>query len=188
MSDLLYLRLDGVDGEEPIGDSQKLISIVSYQHNLDQPVTPNRPSQGKDSVHRRSFCRHAPFRVVKGFDKTSAKLFAAASAGVTFKKAIVHACTSQFQSLTNTSKPGPFLSIIMDNAIISGFSYGCEGDWPMETLSFQYASIGWKVNWPDPEDGEEKKLEPVGWDGQKNQPGAVEIPKNLNWNANNKLI
>jgi len=187
MSDLLYLRLDGVEGEEPIGESQKLISIVSYHHNLTLPVTPNRPSQGKDAIHRRSFCRHAPFRVVKGFDKTSAKLFEAASAGVTFKTAIVHACTSQFQTLTNTSKPTPFLSIILENAVIAGFSYGCDGQWPIETLDFQYASIGWKVNWPDPEDGDVKKLEPVGWDGETNQSAAVDIPSDLKWGSGGLL-
>ena len=59
----LYLRLEGVDGEEPIGESQKMILIASYSHGLSMPVAPTRPSLGEDAAFRRSYCRHGLFTV-----------------------------------------------------------------------------------------------------------------------------
>ena len=66
---------------------------------------------------------------------------------------------------------------------MSDFSYGFQDGWQVETLSFQYAKIGWKTSWADPEDGEPANLEPVGWDGTTNLPGEVTIPSAANWST-----
>jgi type VI protein secretion system component Hcp len=184
---MIYLRLEGVDGEEPIGDSQKMIAIAGYSHSLSMPVAPGRPSLGEDAAFRRSYCQHGLFTVTKGFDMTSPKLFAACANGIVFPNAAVHTCSQKFNTSAKSSEPAPMLTITMTDAVMVDFSYGFQGGWQVETISFQYAKIGWKVNWADPETGDPANLEPVGWDGLTNKAGEVSIPSAVKWGSGGLL-
>lgn len=181
MANLLFMKLEGVDGEEPIGDSQEMIAIHSYAHSLTMPVAPARPSAGNDVAFRRSYCRHGLFTVSKGFDMTSPKLFEACANGVVFPHAVVHACSQDFNSTTKKSGPQPFLSIVMTDALMVDFTYAFQDGWQVETITFQYGSIGWKTEWRSPEDGSTANLEPVGWDGTANIPSQLSIPGSVDW-------
>lgn len=187
MEQMLYMRLEGIDGEEPIGASQEMIAINSYSHGLSMPVAPTRPSVGEDAAFRTSYCRHGAFTVVKGFDKSSTKLFEACANGVKFPNVGIHVCTQEFNSIKNTSEPAPMLSINLTDAIMVDFSYSFQGGWQVENIAFQYTSIGWKVKWVDPEKGDSTNLEPVGWDGQKNSPSTISIPSSIDWSSGGLL-
>jgi len=150
MEQMLYLRLEGVDGEEPIGNSQKMIAILTYSHGLSMPVAPGRPSLGENASFRRSFCRHGLFQVTKLFDMTSPKLFEACANGVVFPNAAVFSCKQDFNESKKTSEPAPMLSIFLTNAIMVDFSYSFSGGTQVENLAFRYTSIGWKTKWADP--------------------------------------
>ena len=178
---MLYLRLEGIDGEEPIGDSQDAIAILDYSHSVGAEVASTRPSVGADASFRRSKTHHAPFVVNKAFDRTSPKIFAAASRGVMFKHAVVYSCAQEITALTKSSKGVPFLSIIMKDAFIVDYSYGYADGWQMETVAFEYASIGWHADWKDPESGDDESLEPVGWDGAENKNSQIAIPASVKW-------
>ena len=41
---MLYMAIEGIEGEEPIGDSQKLIAISDYSHGLAMDTASIRPS------------------------------------------------------------------------------------------------------------------------------------------------
>jgi type VI protein secretion system component Hcp len=182
MSTMLFLRLDGIEGEEPIGDSQKMISLMSYRHRVGPQITSLRPSAGEHVRLRRSPCQHGLFTVIKGYDKTSPELFRACTAGVEFPKAIVFLCTSDVRK--NSSKPITLLRIVMENAVMADYSYYFEGGWQIENIGFRYASIGWISNWIDPDTGDDVPKFDVGWDGVKNVVGGVDaLPKNLDWDS-----
>lgn len=181
MASLLFMKLEGVDGEEPIGESQEMIAIHGYSHSLTMPVAPSRPSVGKDAVFRRTYCQHGLFTVVKGFDVSSPKLFEACANGVVFPNAVVHVCSQDFNSTKKKSGPEPFLSIVLSDALMVDFSYGFENGWQVESIAFRYASIGWKTEWRNPEDGKVANLEPVGWDGLANVPEQPSVPKSVDW-------
>jgi len=167
MKPMLYMKLPGIKGEEPIGkDSQDAIAIQSYSHSLTLPVSPMRPSVGEHASFRRSYCQHGLFNVLKGFDKTSPKLFEASAAGVEFENVAIFAC-GQFHGKKNKSIIMPLLSIHLTRAFIVNFSYEFLDGWQVETIAFQYASIGWHLSWPDPEKGDPGNLD-VGWDALKN--------------------
>lgn len=183
MKQLLFMRLEGIDGEEPIGESQSMIAIHSYSHSVGMPVAPTRPSVGNEAGFRRSYCRHGAFEVVKGFDKTSPKLFEACANGVVFPNVAIHACNQEFNTQRNSSKPTPMLSIVLTNAIMVDFTYGFEGGWQVENLAFQYASIGWKTKWADPDTGDSANLEPVGWKGADNAAGTISVPSAVDWSS-----
>ena len=184
---MLYLRLEGLDGEEPIGDSQKMIAIQSYSHSVSMPVSPMRPSVGADASFRRSYCQHGLFSVVKGFDRTSTRLFEASTNGIVFPNVAIYACSQSFSSAKKSSEAKPMLTIILTDAIIADFSYGFSDGWQVETIGFQYASIGWESKWPDPETGNESNLEPVGWDGRENKTGSISIPAAVKWGSGSLL-
>ncbi|MCA9178742.1 MAG: type VI secretion system tube protein Hcp [Planctomycetales bacterium] len=184
MTQMLYMRLEGIDGEEPIGDnSQDAIAIIDYSHSIGLELANQRPSAGADAAFRRSRTHHAPFVVNKSFDRTSSKIFAAASRGVLFKHVVIYSCSQEISQLTTSSKPKPFLSIIMKDAVIADFSYQFAGNWQAEQISFQYASIGWHVKWKDPESGDSETLEPVGWNGSQNKNEQIAIPSSVEWSS-----
>ena len=157
------------------------IAILDYNHGVGLDLAAQRPSVGPDASFRRSRTHHGAFVVTKAFDIASPKLFAAASRGATFKHVVVYSCAQELTALTNTSKPQPFLSIIMKDAVIVDFSYGFVDGWQMETVSFGYGSIGWHVEWKDPESGDSESLEPVGWDGVDNKNSTIAIPSSVEW-------
>ena len=63
----------------------------------------------------------------------------------------------------------PHLSIFLSDAVITSFSYECDGEVPMETISFAYGSIDWSFKPVDPEEHEpvSGKFD-ASWDGVKN--------------------
>lgn len=187
MSQMLFMRVDGIEGEEPIGDSQKMIMIASYSHGVGISISPSRPSLGKDATLRRSYCQHGLFQVTKGFDKTSPKLFDACTNGVIFPNVVIYACNSSFNSMTKSSEPKPFLSIVMTEAVMAEFQYGFSDGWQVESIGFRYSSIGWTTNWVSPEDGKAETLEPVGWDGLTNEEASVPVPSSLKWSSGSLL-
>lgn len=183
MASLLYMRLEGIEGEEPLGSDEKAIRLNSYSHNLTLPVAPMRPSVGDGATLRRSYCQHGHFQVTKGFDRTSPKLFNACANGVVFETVAIYLCMSA-KTTSPTSdgyEPEPFLSILLKTSVIADFRYGYSGEWPVETLAFRYTSIGWKTGWVNPETGEDENLEPIGWDGAENAPAQLSIPSSVKW-------
>jgi len=179
MPDMLFMRLQGDNfaGEEPIGDSKDLIRILSYSHNISTPVSALRPNVGDDARNRRGPCEHGLFRVTKALDKTSSKLFSASCNGIMFKNVAIFLCSQDFNSSSNTSEMQPFFTIYLTEAIIAEYSYECEGKWPLEYLSFHYTSIGWDLDWIDPDPGDDTatltQLSEVGWDGTKDKEATI---------------
>ena len=181
MADLLFMRVEGIEGEEPIGQDDDLIRIGSYAHSLSMPVTPVRPSVGKESAQRRSYTQHGLFRVMKGLDKSSPKLFAASAQGVLLPTVVIFLCRQEKNLLTKEFTPTPLLTITMTDVVIANFDYGYSDGWPTESIALQYQSIGWEVDWVNPEDGTNDRLEPVGWNGTTNKSEAVDLPGNMAW-------
>lgn len=187
MADMMFLRLKGIDGEAPIGDSQKAISIANFSHNVSTPIAALRPNVGADARSRRGPVEHGEFQITKALDKTSSKLFSACCNGVIFENAVVFVCSQDRNTMLNTSKIAPFFTITMTDVIISNFSYQCAGQWPMEALSLHYTSIGWKVEWIDPDEENDTatktNLEPVGWDGEIDKAATIDVPSDLSWQS-----
>lgn len=179
MADMLFMRLQGDNfaGEEPIGDSKDLIRILSYSHNISTPISALRPNVGDDARNRRGPCEHGLFQVTKALDKTSSKLFSACCNGVMFKNAAIFLCSQDQNSMTKTSEMNPFFTINLAEAIIADYSYKCEGQWPLEFLSFHYTSIGWDLDWIDPDPSNLTatltQLSDVGWDGTKDKEASI---------------
>jgi type VI protein secretion system component Hcp len=185
--ELLFMRLEGIEGEEPIGDSEKLIKIESYSHSLGTPTAPFRPSVGEDAALRRPYCQHGLFTVTKGFDITSSRLFEACANGVVFPTVAIFLCVHREAGLTKDLEMKPLLTIVLEDAVMASFDYGFQGGWPAESIGFRYTSIGWEVDWIDPATGEDKKLDPVGWDGMENVPAAVS-PGSVKWGSGKSLL
>jgi type VI protein secretion system component Hcp len=73
-TDLTFMRIASVDGEEPYNSTMKLIRIAGFKHALAIPMSPARASLGAQSTLRRQYCEHGEFTVFKGLDKTSCKI------------------------------------------------------------------------------------------------------------------
>ena len=178
MAKLIFLKIEGIDGEEPIGETpeKKMIRLSGYSHSLDMELSASRPSLGPDATLRRSYCRHGLFAVQKGLDLATPKLLQACANGVIFPNVAIHVCTLQDVTFPSRKKvPKPILSIVMTDAIIAHHSYGFQDKWPTEQISFQYTSIGWNCNWYKPKDGSSTAI-PTGWDGSSNEDKVLAVP------------
>lgn len=136
-------------------------------------MSPARASLGAQSTLRRQYCEHGEFTVFKGLDKTSCKIFDLCSRAAIVSDIAVYMCRSDASgSALNSGDfvPTPFLSIVMTNAVISGFTYEMQSGWPTERVDIRYTSISWIVDWISPIDGSTVNIPGVGWNGGTNVP------------------
>lgn len=172
-SSLTFMKIDGIDGEEPYDTTMKLIRISGFKHGLHVPTMATRPSLGTTSTLRRTYCDHGDFTVYKGLDVSSGKIFDACQRAAIIANLAVYMCRSDNSSGALSSgdfMPLPFLSIVMTNVVISGFTYEMQLGWPTERVDIRYTSISWILDWVSPKDGTAANLPGVGWNGSTNKP------------------
>ena len=163
----LFMKVDGLEGVDPMLDDGGFIAIAAYSHGLSVPLA-NRRSQGATVGMRRASCDHGDFVISRITDTTSPTFFRACAACVSFKGVAIHACRNT--TINGDSALVPHLSIFLSDALITSFSYECNGEIPMETISFAYGSIDWSFKPVDPEDHEPVSGSfDAGWDGTKNK-------------------
>jgi type VI secretion system secreted protein Hcp len=102
----------------------------------------------------------------KSFDAMSPPLFAACSRGAKLPKASVIFAKPNADA---TSGAIPYLTILMENAVISGVSWSSGGEMPSESISLTYEKITFTYEAP-PTTAKEGQGKPVvtGWDAMKN--------------------
>ena len=172
MSGMIYLYVEGAEGEEPVDSKNdwKLIKVSGYHHAIGTEVSPARPSVGSNAL-RRGPCRHGEFVVEKELDVASTMLLRFAEASVVIPRVNVFLCANEM----NDSKAQlvPFLTFELRDSVIASFEHGSTGGWPTEVVRFRYTSIAWSLDWKDLEDGEDVGKILVDWDGTKNAFGTT---------------
>lgn len=193
MSQLLFMHVEGIDGEEPLGSGDKLIRLAGFKHSLGAQIGMARASAGKNSMQRRSYCQHGLFVVDKILDMTTPKLLDACTSSVSIPNVAVYVCSSIEKSSmgatgsTSSYQPSPFYTILLQDVVIDDYTYSCHGEWPVETIAFLYATISWKLNWVNRTDGTAMPLSPVGWDGTTNKAQSTDIPSSVQFSSGSGL-
>lgn len=148
-SSVMYLKVEGIDGEVIQADHVGWIEVLAYSHNL-------KLSYDADAARSAGSVEHAPLRVTKMVDKASPKLYQKCSTGEMIPSVMLDLCF-------NDATQEVFYQIELLNAqIVSVQEYGLAlGDSPTETVSFVYESIRWiYTEW---EGGSKKGTVESGW-------------------------
>src|SRR5437879_583168 len=84
-----FLQIEDVKGESLDDKHKDWIEVLSFDHEMNQPVSSTRSTAGGAATGR---SQHGDFAVMKFVDKASPKLYEAVSSGKHFKKAKVEVC------------------------------------------------------------------------------------------------
>ncbi len=145
-----FLQIDGVPGESTDDKHKDWIELVSYSHEMVQPVSSTRASAGGASTGR---TQHGDFTITKFVDKSSVKLYEAVSNGKHFGKAKIEVCRAGGSQVK-------FIEITLEEVMISGVHANSKGaadkegaELPTETVTLNYGKIEWTYTQQKRKDG-----------------------------------
>jgi type VI secretion system secreted protein Hcp len=145
-----FLQIDGVPGESLDDKHKDWVELLSYGHQMTQPVSSTRSSAGGAATGR---TQHGDFAVTKFVDKASPKLYEAVSNGKHFSKAKIEVCRAGGTQVK-------FLDITLEEVMISNVHVNSSGQQnsdgdvlPTETIHLNYGKIEWTYTQQKRKDG-----------------------------------
>lgn len=130
----IYMSYDGVAGDVTAGGHEKWIELNSFQWGVGRGISsPTGASADRES----SAPSVSEVVVTKSTDAASVKLFDEALQGEG-KKVVVDFCKTDKGNLE------VYMTITMENTLISGYSTSSGGDRPMESLSLNFTKVEFK--------------------------------------------
>lgn len=154
-----FLRVDGIPGETKDVKYKDWIEVTTYGLGVQQPASATASSVGGASSERANF---EPITVTKLVDKSSPKLFEASFTGKHIKEVIIEICRAG----TDKQK---YLTIKMEQVLISSFRQGGGGDFPTEHVSFSPGKIVMTYSQQNRSDGAPGGNVAAGWDLTQNK-------------------
>jgi len=142
-----FLQIDGIPGESSDSNHKDWIEVLSYGHEMVQPVSSTKSSAGGAATGR---SQHGDFAITKFVDKASPKLYEAVSSGKHFSKAKIEVCRAGGSQVK-------FLEITMEQVMISKVALDSDNTslktseaalqandhLPSETVHLNYGKIEW---------------------------------------------
>jgi type VI secretion system secreted protein Hcp len=136
MTDALIYKIPNVEGECKITGYDKLITILSFSHNMYQSVSVD-PSNQKRTSGRVNV---GEFQLTKQMDKASVVLVDAINTGKNLG-------TSEFYILKTASDAAEgqkvFMTYKFDDTMISSYSISGGGGEPIESLTISFTKMYW---------------------------------------------
>jgi len=151
-----FLQIEDVKGESLDDKHKDWIEVLSFGHEMMQPVSSTRSSAGGAATGR---AQHGDFAITKFIDKASPKLYEAVSNGKHFKKAKIEVCRAGGSQVK-------FMEINLEQVMISkvhlnsispivpnGQERKPEDVLPTETVHMNYGKIEWTYTQQKRDDG-----------------------------------
>ncbi|MCL1861518.1 MAG: type VI secretion system tube protein Hcp [Proteobacteria bacterium] len=158
-----FIKIDGIPGESTDAGHKEWIEILSFTHTLEQPASATASSVGGGTAER---CNHLPFIFRHQLDKSSPKLYDAASTGRHIKE-----ITFELWRAAGDEKV-KYMEVKMEQCIISKVvSSGTEvaGGFPSEEVSITYGKIKWNYTQQKRDGGQGGGNVAAGWDCTENK-------------------
>ena len=150
-----YLKIDGVPGESTDSQHQDWIELLSFSHHFAQPVSATESSAGGGTVGRVNM---GPFSVTKYLDKASPKLSEYCCSGKHMPNMTIEMMRASGDSRVK------YMEIKLDDVVVAEIMHGHAGDFPTETVSFNFAKIKWTYTQQKRTDGSSGGQVTGGWD------------------------
>lgn len=164
MATNIYLKIETppIAGESTDSGHAGQIEVLSWSHGCSQTTSPVRSTAGSGTVER---ANHQDLNFSKYVDISSTDLLKNCWAGTHFGKMTI----AQFRSAGNEGADVEFLTIELEDVVISSYSIGAGGgDLPIESISIAYGKITYKYDPADEKTGKKAGNKPVSHDLKTN--------------------
>lgn len=165
MATNIYLKVETpeIKGESTDSAHLEQIEILAWSHGCSQPTSPVRSTAGSGTVER---ANHSDLSFTKYVDISSTDLLKHCWAGTHFGKMTI----AQFRSAGNDGKDVEFLTIELEDVVISGYQISAgSGDLPVENISLAYGKVTYKYDPADEKTGAKQGNKPVSHDLKTNK-------------------
>lgn len=159
----MYMQIDGINGESTDSEHQKWVELLSFNHSISQPASATASSAGGGTTAR---CQHQDYSITKLVDLTSPKLYELCSSGKHIKKVVVEMMRA------SGDKRVKYMIVTMEEVVISHVAPSGGGDFPSESVSFNYGTIKWQYSQQKRPDGSEAGNSTGGWSLTENKVAA----------------
>lgn len=163
MSDA-YIQVEGIKGSSTDHEHKDWIDIVSYRHNLSQPI--NNAASGAAGRRAQGRAQWEEFVVTKEQDISSPDLAHLCAAGNHVKKVEIKLLAA---GAGGKDKRNNYMKIVLEDVFIAKFESRLEGgkSRPVEDVHFNFGKIKWQFT-PD-EKGQPKSPLIKGWNRDENK-------------------
>jgi len=134
MSNNMFWKIEGINGESTSAQGKDMIEILSYHHGVAMPLTAG-PSNTSRASGR---CVHQDFTITKYVDLASPTLNLKCCGGEDIKQMTIHIWKADA-----AAKPINYITYTLESCIITSVSVSAGGDQPIETVTFSYKKITW---------------------------------------------
>jgi type VI secretion system secreted protein Hcp len=156
-----FLKIDGIPGESTDSKHKDWIELLSFSHGLHQPASATASSAGGATAER---VNHQDFNITKMLDKASPKIYEGCCTGKHLKDVTIEMCRAGGDKMK-------YMEIKLENVIISSVSTSGSsgGEFPSESISFNYGKIKWNYIQQKRADGSGGGNVPAGWSLEENK-------------------
>lgn len=162
MSDA-YIQIDGVKGQSQDKDHKDWVELISYTHNLAQPI--NNPTAGTTGRRPQGRAEWEDLVIVKQQDLASPLLAHLCASGNYIKKAELHLMAA---GAAGTNTRNNYMKILLEDLYVSKYNSRLESSTnrPIEEIHLNFGKIKWEFT-PDVKG---KKESPIvkGWNRDEN--------------------
>lgn len=166
----IYVKFEGAS--ELQGDSTDTkhtneIEVSSFSHTVFQPKSSSASSAGGHTAER---TEHGEMLFTKDIDRSTSKLFRAASAGTVYPKVVITFYRAYGgKSATSTSQTRvDYYKILLEDVVVSSVTTNIgAGELPSETFGLKYGKIVWEYK-QHKMDGTSTSTGTAGWDLRAN--------------------
>lgn len=149
-----FLKIDGIPGESSDDKHKDWIEIQALDLSAIQPVSNVASTAGGATAGR---VEHQDLVISKLADKATPKLFEATNSGKHIKEITIELCRSG-------GDKQKYLSVKMEQVLISRFVLSAAGDFPSEQIHFNYGKITLTYTQQKRADGIAAGSVTAGWD------------------------
>jgi type VI secretion system secreted protein Hcp len=162
MSDI-YMQIDGLKGESTDSEHKDWIELLSFNHSISQPASASASTAGGGTTGR---SQHSDYSITKYVDLASPKLYEFASSGKHIKNVTIEMLRA------SGDKRVKYMLVVMEQVVISHVAPAGGGDFPSESVSFNYGTIKWTYTQQKRTDGTGGGNQAAGWDLTANKVAA----------------
>ena len=158
----MYMQIDGLKGESIDSEHKDWIELLSFNHAIKQPASAS-PVGGGTGTGR---CQHSDYTITKRVDLASPQLYEMCSNGKHIRSVVLQ------MTRVVGDKRVRYMEVRLEEVVVSQVAPASGGDFPTESVSFNYGAIKWTYTLPKRSDGSGGGNTTGGWSVLQNRIAA----------------
>ena len=161
MNDSIFMKVTDLEGSATAKGYEKQIGVLSMSHGLNLSCYSGGGTEGRTS----GVCNHTAISITKQMDKNSVKFNEWCCNAHLIKEIVITICRQE------GDKMEPLVVYTLGDSLVSSYNVSAGGGNPTESITLNYARIGWDFTEQDTKGAKSGKVSAT-WDLQLNTPKA----------------